>query len=163
MRRPTIAVILAALISISACSKPGASGPAAPASVPGGPANPLLDAATYAPALNVDLNAMTKSASGLYYRDLTVGTGAAAAVGQQVAAKYSGRLTDGTEFDAGTYPFQLGARRVIAGWDEGLVGMRIGGKRQLVIPPDLAYGPAGSGRIGPNAILIFTVELVALQ
>ena len=165
---------MAALLPLAACSKSGeratpadgATPTGAPVSALGGagPANPLIESATFAPSLGVDLKGSTKSASGLYYRDLTVGTGAEALVGKQVVAKYDGTLADGTRFDAGTYPFQLGARRVIPGWDEGLVGMKVGGKRQLIIPPDLGYGSQGSPpKIPGNAILVFTVELVGVQ
>ena len=160
MSRATILTF--AIIACAACAKaPEAPNVPAPGS---GPANPVLEAATYAPALQVDLKGSTKSASGLYYRDLVVGTGAEAVVGKQVTAKYDGTLVDGSRFDAGIYPFILGARRVIPGWDEGLVGMKVGGKRQLIIPSDLAYGPNGSPpRIPGNSILVFMVELVAVQ
>ena len=160
MSRATI--LMFAVVAVAACAKaPEASNAPAPGS---GPLNPVLEAATYAPALQVDLKGSTKSASGLYYRDLVVGTGAEAVVGKQVTAKYSGTQADGTPVDAGVYPFILGAHAVIPGWDEGVAGMKVGGKRQLIIPSDLAYGPNGSPpRVPANAILVFTVELVAVQ
>lgn len=98
--------------------------------------------------------------------DETVGTGAEAKAGDTVTVNYVGMLPDGTVFDASAkhgqpFSFQLGAHQVIAGWDQGLVGMKVGGKRKLVIPPDLAYGSQGAGGvIPPNATLIFEVELV---
>jgi len=152
------------VLAIAACSKPTSPGSTFAASVPGGPGNPLLEAATYNPSLQVDLAASTKSASGLYYRDLVVGTGDEAVGGKTVTAKYDGTLADGTRFDAGTYSFQLGARRVIRGWDEGVAGMHVGGKRQLIIPPDLGYGDGGMPpRIPGGAILVFSIELVSVQ
>ena len=117
-----------------------------------------IESTTFAASLGVDLAHSTKTASGLYYRDIRVGTGATLAAGSAVNAKYTGALANGTVFDAGTYAFTLGAGRVIQGWDEGLVGMKVGGSRQLIIPSSLGYGPSGSGPIPPNATLVFTVE-----
>lgn len=117
-----------------------------------------IESTTFAPALGVNLAASTKTASGLYIRDIRVGTGATLTAGQNVNVRYVGSFVNGTTFDSGTIPFQLGVGRVIKGWDEGLVGMKVGGSRQLIIPPSLAYGTSGSGPIPPNAVLIFTVE-----
>jgi peptidylprolyl isomerase len=106
--------------------------------------------------------------SGLKYYDLQTGDGATAEAGQQVSVHYTGWLTDGTKFDSsidrGTpFTFTLGAGNVIPGWDEGVAGMKVGGKRQLVIPPELAYGQSGAGGvIPPNATLIFEVELLSV-
>ncbi len=127
---------------------------------------PAVETATFAPSLGVDLNASTKTASGLYYRDLAVGGGAVVANGQHLSMHYTGYLTNGTVFDANTtgnppFVFILGAGQVIAGWDEGVAGMKVGGRRQLILPPSLGYGAGGSGPIPPNAILVFTVEVVA--
>ena len=108
----------------------------------------------------------TKTASGLEYWDIKIGTGPTAQTGQHVKVDYTGWLTNGKKFDSsvGTgrpFDFLLGAGQVIKGWDEGVIGMKVGGKRQLRIPPDLAYGAAGSpGAIPPNATLIFDVQLV---
>ena len=105
--------------------------------------------------------------SGLQYIDLAEGEGATAEAGNNVSVHYTGWLTDGTKFDSsvGNQPFQfpLGAGRVIAGWDEGVCGMTVGGKRKLTIPSALGYGPTGAGEvIPPNATLVFEVELLEI-
>ncbi len=110
----------------------------------------------------------TTTASGLQYWDLKTGTGAAAASGDIVEVHYTGWLTDGTKFDSSydhgkPLRFWLGKGKVIKGWDEGVVGMKVGGKRQLHIPARLGYGAAGSGNIPPNADLVFDVELTRVD
>jgi FKBP-type peptidyl-prolyl cis-trans isomerase len=111
----------------------------------------------------------TKTASGLEYWDIKVGTGAVAQSGQHVKVDYTGWLTNGKKFDSsvGTgrpFDFMLGASQVIKGWDEGVAGMKVGGKRQLRIPPDLAYGAAGYPPVIPaNSTLIFDVQLVDVK
>lgn len=99
----------------------------------------------------------------LQVTDLTVGTGATAVNGDVCTVNYVGTFLDGRQFDAGSFAFQLGAGRVIAGFDQGVVGMKVGGKRQLVIPPSLAYGSTGQGSIPPNTTLKFVVDLVSIQ
>lgn len=101
--------------------------------------------------------------------DLRAGTGAAATTGQRISVNYSGWLysdtaaeNKGTRFETGSYAFTLGSGQVIRGWDQGIPGMRVGGLRRIVIPPDLAYGSSGSGPIPPNATLLFEVELVSI-
>jgi FKBP-type peptidyl-prolyl cis-trans isomerase FkpA len=107
--------------------------------------------------------------SGLVYQDLKVGTGAEAKPGMTVTVDYTGWLTNGTKFDSSIergrpFMFRLGAGQVIKGWDEGVAGMKVGGKRKLTIPPELGYGAAGAGGvIPPNATLIFDVELLHVQ
>ncbi len=108
-------------------------------------------------------------ASGLIIEDLVTGDGAEAAAGQEVTVHYTGWLTDGKKFDSSKdrddpFVFPLGAGHVIRGWDEGVQGMKIGGKRKLTIPPALGYGARGAGGvIPPNATLVFEVELLATE
>jgi FKBP-type peptidyl-prolyl cis-trans isomerase len=110
------------------------------------------------------------TSSGLQYWDLKQGTGATASTGKTVSVHYTGWLAkDGKKFDSSVdrgqpFMFQLGAGQVIKGWDEGVSGMKVGGKRQLRIPPDLGYGARGAGGVIPgNATLIFDVELLAVK
>ena len=101
--------------------------------------------------------------------DLTIGTGAEAINGKSVTVNYVGTLVDGTKFDSSydrnePFTFTLGTGEVIKGWDQGVLGMKVGGKRKLTIPADLGYGAAGAGgAIPPNATLIFEVELLKVE
>jgi FKBP-type peptidyl-prolyl cis-trans isomerase len=116
---------------------------------------------------------MTKTASGLQYEDTASGTGAAATAGQTCVMHYTGWLwkdgAKGAKFDSSRdrgspFSFKLGAGQVIRGWDEGVAGIQIGGKRSLLIPPELGYGARGAGGvIPPNATLLFEVELLELR
>jgi len=111
----------------------------------------------------------TTTASGLVIEDLVIGDGALAQSGQNATVHYTGWLTDGTKFDSSKdrndpFAFGLGRREVIAGWDEGVQGMRVGGRRKLTIPPALGYGARGAGGvIPPNATLVFEVELLGVK
>lgn len=158
IRRSTIAVaILFLSLAASAQSGKAATGAKKPAAA-AGPAGTGPTRVTGAP---------TKTPSGLEYWDIKVGTGAEAKPGHKVKVDYTGWLTTGKKFDSsvGTgrpFEFMIGAGQVIKGWDEGVAGMKVGGKRQLRIPPDLAYGAKGyPGAIPPNATLIFDVRLVS--
>jgi peptidylprolyl isomerase len=138
------------------------------ADAPGSPAAPPLETATYAAALGVNISASTKLSSGMYYRDITVGTGATVASGMTVGARYIGYLTNGNVFDSNTsaaspFSFKIGSGQVIQGWEQGLIGAKVGTTRQLIIPPGLGYGASGSGAIPGNAILVFTVTIASAQ
>jgi FKBP-type peptidyl-prolyl cis-trans isomerase FkpA len=109
---------------------------------------------------------MTAATNGLVIEELTLGDGDEARAGQHVSVHYTGWLTDGTKFDSSKdrgdpFDFPLGRGHVIAGWDQGVQGMRVGGKRKLTIPSELGYGARGAGGvIPPNATLVFEVELL---
>ena len=106
--------------------------------------------------------------TGLKYIDETVGTGDSPSTGKKVKVHYTGRLTNGEKFDSSVdrgqpFEFVIGVGQVIKGWDEGVASMKVGGKRQLIIPPELGYGARGAGgAIPPNAELIFDVELLGV-
>ena len=130
------------------------------------PSDPAKE--TYASSLNVNITTMTKVTPDLYIRDSVVGTGAAAANGQTLGVVYSGYLVNGTKFDSNvgkaTFSFLLGFGMVIEGWDKGLVGMKVGGIRRLVIGSALGYGKDGSPPVIPgNATLVFDVQLVSVK
>ncbi|MDF2439329.1 MAG: peptidylprolyl isomerase [Abditibacteriota bacterium] len=130
---------------------------------PDAPGNAASPTASAAPK---DSTEAYNSSGKLQYTDLKAGTGAVAKAGQPVTVHYRGTLTDGKQFDASydrgePFTFNLGAGEVIQGWDKGVAGMKVGGKRKLVIPPDMGYGPNGSPpTIPPNATLLFEVELL---
>jgi hypothetical protein len=148
-------IIALALPALAACK-----GPPPRADVSGAP-----DSLTYAPALDVNLAQMEKRPNGLYVRDRVVGTGATADSMSTVVVHYTGYLANGDIFDSSKerepIRFTLGIGQVITGWDRGIKGMKVGGKRQLVIPPLMAYGEFGMRPAIPgNATLIFETELV---
>ena len=103
----------------------------------------------------------------LVVEDLVVGTGATAVIGDTVTVHYVGTLTNGTKFDSSydngqPFPFRIGAGQVIAGWEQGVPGMKVGGKRRLTIPPSLGYGNQAIGRIPANSTLLFDVDLLSI-
>ncbi len=115
-------------------------------------------------------NKIIKMESGLQLQDIVVGTGAEAKPRDTISVNYVGALDNGTVFDAsakhgGPATFQIGVGQLIKGWDEGIPGMKVGGKRKLVVPPSLGYGSknVGNGLIPPNSTLVFEVELLAVQ
>ena len=162
------------LLALSACGS---------GSDPVDPGPPDIESLVFAPSLGVDLSRMTLHPSGLYIRDLAPGDGAP--VGQQRGARFTfeGWLHDGTPVDQGVYPasefspgafvspfdgevyYLVGSGQTIACWDIGLEGMRVGGRRQLVVPPSLGFGAAGSadGRVPGNAVLVYLFELLAVE
>ena len=156
-----VASLCAVMMTLTACSEdldPGSGGNT--------PSNPATD--TYAAALGVNLGNMTKKSDNLYVQDLVVGTGTEAVNNKTVGMTYTGWLTNGTKFDSNVggaiFSFVLGTHYVIDGWDQGLVGMKVGGKRRLVIGSTLGYGSRGSSPAIPaNATLVFDVELKSAQ
>ena len=159
MRATTATLLLSLALLLSACGDKKW-----PEGVQGSPTE-----VTYAPDLGVDLARMQRSASGLYSLDVQPGTGAVAQPGNTITVHYTGLLSNGDQFDSSRtggepFLFRLGQGDVIPGWDEGVAGMRAGGRRRLVVPPDLAYGPEGAGGvIPPNATLVFDVELLEVR
>jgi FKBP-type peptidyl-prolyl cis-trans isomerase FkpA len=153
-KNPMMLVVVLAM-SVSACSSPTEPDDrwARPENI------------QFAESLHIDLAAMNRTQSGLYWQDLQVGTGATAAAYNNVRVHYTGWLPDGTMFESSRatnapIEFLLGVGLVIRGWDEGIVGMQVGGTRKLVIRPELAYGRSGKGPIPPLTTLIFDVELL---
>lgn len=168
-----ILVCVVALVAIQLTSRP-ADVSAAPlqASLTSTPLETTQAGSTN--TLSDTLLAMTDSdyvttPSGLKYKDMVVGTGDSPKTGQMVTVHYTGTLTDGSKFDSSRdrgqpFSFPIGEGRVIKGWDEGVATMKMGGRRELVIPPELGYGARGAGGvIPPNATLIFDVELLSAQ
>ena len=127
-----------------------------------------IEETSFASALGVNLAASTKTPNGAYYRDIVVGTGAVVATGQNISVRYTGWLSNGVQFDSNVssgspLTFKLGAGEVIDGFDEALAGIRVGGRRQIIVPPSLGYGPYDYGPVPGNSILVFNVEVVAAQ
>jgi peptidylprolyl isomerase len=151
-RRVATAIISLAIVSCKSATAPSGSNPAAD---------------TYAASLAVNLAQMTKMSEALYTQDLVVGTGASATAGKTLGVTYTGWLVNGTLFDSNVgkaaFSFPLGIRYVIAGWDQGVVGMKVGGKRRLIIGSTLGYGSSGSGSIPPNSTLVFDITLLSAQ
>jgi FKBP-type peptidyl-prolyl cis-trans isomerase FkpA len=130
------------------------------------PPVPNIDTIAFASSLGINLASFTKTSYGLYIKDVTVGTGATVATGDSVFVHYFGYLPNGVLFDsrpatAAPYGIKVGAGRVIAGWDSGTVGMKVGGTRQLIIPPSLGYGATANGSIPANSVLVFTITAVS--
>jgi peptidylprolyl isomerase len=127
-----------------------------------------IEETSFASALGVNLSQSTRTAAGVYYRDISVGTGPVVANGQTLRVRYTGWLSSGLMFETNTtqpqpFPFVLGVDNVIAGWHDGLQGVRVGGKRQLIIPASMAYGSQGSGPIPGNAVIVFNIEVETAQ
>jgi peptidylprolyl isomerase len=166
-KRPAFLGIILILIMglLAAC---GDSTPTTAPAIGATPGVSGYSSSTTGGGIPIVTGAIVKSVSGLQYIDVKVGDGAVAKAGQTVKVNYTGYLANGKVFDTsiGKKPldFPLGAGRVIQGWDEGVAGMKVGGKRRLIIPSDLAYGPDGyAGVIPANATLTFDVELLSVQ
>jgi FKBP-type peptidyl-prolyl cis-trans isomerase FkpA len=132
---------------------------------PNNPSNPATE--TYAASLGVNISQMTKLSDDLYIQDLVVGTGTQAASGKTLSVTYTGWLANGTQFDSNVgkaaVSVTLGAGGVIPGWEIGLVGVKAGGKRRLVIGSALGYGPMDYGVIPANSTLVFDVQVISVQ
>ena len=123
----------------------------------------VADQVVLAPSLGINPDSLRTIGRGVRVVDVQPGSGAEVAVGDLVSVHYVGFLADGTRFAATTrtpFTFRVGERSVIDGWEDGVIGMRVGGRRQLVIPPFLGYGREGKGTIPPNAVLLFDLTLV---
>jgi FKBP-type peptidyl-prolyl cis-trans isomerase len=163
-----IIILLAVTISCTALAAGAAQDTSKPATAPKAAQK---DAPKTAPkaAKAAKEPRVVKTQSGLEYKDTVVGTGKEAKSGNVVVVHYTGWLTDKTKFDSSRdrgqpFPFGLGKGEVIKGWDEGVAGMKVGGRRELTIPPHLGYGSRGAGGvIPPNATLIFDVELLEVK
>jgi len=158
---PSLGFLALLLVACSSSPKTDDSKKAPPATSSATTAPPSIAAGEPRPD-------MTRTESGLEYRDDLIGTGASPVDGRTVVVHYTGTFTDGKKFDSSydhghPYSFTIGRGKVIKGWDEGVSTMKVGGKRHLVIPPDLAYGPDGSDPIPPNCTLLFDVELLEVR
>ena len=158
LRLPALTFAVVGLLSLGACID---------TSGPGTVELQVIEETSFAPSLGIDLASMTKTPSGLYIGTVTEGTGEPTVTGDVVTVLYSGFLADGALFDSsdlgGPISFELGAAQVVAGFDEGVTGMKLGGIRNIVIPPSLAYGSQTRGAIPGGSILIFRVELQSIE
>ena len=158
--------LLAPLVALALALPLAGCGEDSEATGPGPtPTAATVETTTFGPSLGIDLTAAgwTRTPTGLYYRTLSspAGTAAAVANGQRVSVRYTGWLANGTEFESSIYPFTVGAGEVIRGWDQGIVGMRVGERRRLLIPPALGYGSRANGPIPANSVLVFDVEVLS--
>ena len=151
-------VVLA--VTLSACASGGKGAPVI--------APPSLENTPFNPTLEVDFSKMTRLPSGMYYKDLEIGSGAVVQARNEVKVHYTGWLSNGTRFDENkqtdepiTVPLGRGA--AIEGWDKGVPGMRVGGRRQLVIPSSLGYGHTRRGAIPADAVLVFVLTVVSAK
>jgi FKBP-type peptidyl-prolyl cis-trans isomerase len=120
----------------------------------------VIEELTFDPGLDIDLTAMEVTATGVYIRDIVVGEGGPLVWGDQPIVRYQGWLANGTRFDSGEFGFLMGNNQVVPGFEQGIFGMRVGGVRQMIIPPVLAYGTRGVGLIPPGSVLVFEVQVL---
>lgn len=158
-----VPILLSSIVLVSCSSKPEPEAAEVLSKATTQPAAAKMpDAAEYLAKAAAEPGA-TKTASGLVYRELKPGTGASPKAADTVMVKYRGTFLDGSEFDKSTDPVPMPLNRVIACWTEGVQMMKVGGKSNLVCPPAIAYGEAGSGPIPGGATLIFEIELVSIE
>ena len=163
-----VAVLIAAALFLVALAAIPASGTRSSASAANTTQQQATAAAQAAKNATAPAPVGTKTATGLQYVDTMVGTGAQPKTGQTVTVHYTGYLDNGTVFDSSVkrgqpFEFKIGTGQVIKGWDEGLATMKVGGKRRLIIPPELAYGAVANGPIPANSRLTFDVELLGVK
>ncbi len=160
-------VLILGLSMLTACNETSAA--SLTATSPAVTSLPPTVAPTVAPSPTSALPPVTgtivKTATGLQYIDVKIGSGTEVLTGHQVTLQYTGYLANGQKFDSSydhtrPYAFRVGMGSVIKGWDEGLIGMKVGGQRRLIVPPALGYGNRGKGPIPPDATLIFDIELL---
>ena len=162
MRLDKLSAIAIAAVIVAGCNK----AEQAPPPPPPGPPPSVPGIATLPPP---DTTGMTHvGTQGLMIKELVPGHGGAAHAGQRVAIHYVGTLTNGTQFDANgpsdqPFSFVLGTHAVVDGFDQAVTGMKVGGKRRVIIPPALGYGPGGNGPVPPNANMVFVIDLVSAQ
>jgi FKBP-type peptidyl-prolyl cis-trans isomerase FkpA len=169
MRRQTQLVVLqrvavAAAFVAGACASAGGSSPSAS----GASGGDVVASTRFSPSLDVQLSEMTRQFSGLYVQDFEGGTGPPATSGDLLRVRYTVHLPDGTRAgglssDQPPLEFRLGRGQVVKGWDEGLTGMRVNGRRRLVIPPSLGYGSRAQAGIPRNSVMVVDVRLVEIQ
>jgi FKBP-type peptidyl-prolyl cis-trans isomerase len=165
MKKSTLRAVLAVGAVLSLMGASGCTKKDAPS---GETTTTTTTTTTAAPATTQGNGTVTAPVTELKIEELKAGTGAEAKAGQQVSVHYTGWLTDGKKFDSSLdrgqpFKFMLGAGQVIPGWDKGVAGMKVGGKRKLTIPPQMGYGERGAGGvIPPNATLVFEVELLGV-
>jgi FKBP-type peptidyl-prolyl cis-trans isomerase FkpA len=162
-RRATrLALAGAGAVVLAGCSSSPSSGTGTAAVTTPQPLAGDIERVAFNPSLGVHLDSMSRRASGLYVQDLVTGTGAVATTGRTVVVQYTGWLPNGTEFDSGEITVTLGTNKTIRAWEQGLLGMRVGGKRRLVVPPSLGYGGRGAGDIPANAVLVFEMQVTSV-
>lgn len=150
---PLTTLALGALLACDSGTGPGFEG-----NITGQP-----ETVVYTQALGIQLSDFIQTPSGLYMRNVVLGAGSTASTGLTAVVRYSGWLANGRVFDSGQLNVALGEGQVVAGFEEGILGMNVGGERMLILPPQLGYGSVGQGIIPGNAVLIFRIELLALS
>jgi FKBP-type peptidyl-prolyl cis-trans isomerase len=157
--RRALAAVLS--LSLAACASSGGAGASAVDS-------DVINPSIFAPSLDIRLTEMTRTPSGLYIGEFAPGEGPPATPGDRLSVRYTlylpdGRRVGGTSPDDPPFEFRLGNREVVAGWEEGLVGLRPGGRRRLIIPPRLGYGPRSRGEVPPNSVMVVDLRLVSIS